>query len=221
MHRKSYEFTQLLYGLRKLGCLDANASVLSVGAGHECVLYWLANHVGRVVATDTYDGRWQSEGAAEGDGAVIDRPEVFAPFPYRADRLSFRRMDGRALDLPANSFDVVYSLSSIEHFGGFTGAQAAITEMARVLKPGGVMAVATEYIVSGPSYEEAFHADDIHALCHCPGLRLVAPIDERVYDRYRTRPVDLRQDINQRPHMLVRIDETIFTSVMMFFEKKQ
>ena len=73
MHRKSYEWTQLLFGLERLGTLKEDASVLSVGAGHECVLYWLANHTGRVVATDTYEGRWQSDGALEGDARVVDR----------------------------------------------------------------------------------------------------------------------------------------------------
>jgi hypothetical protein len=32
--------------------LREDAHVLSVGAGHEHVLYWLANHVQQVVATD-------------------------------------------------------------------------------------------------------------------------------------------------------------------------
>jgi hypothetical protein len=44
MHRKGYEFTQLLYGLERLGRLRDDAAVLSVGARHEAILYWLANH---------------------------------------------------------------------------------------------------------------------------------------------------------------------------------
>src|SRR5262249_16945777 len=56
MHRKSYEFAQLAYGMKRLGLLHDRTRVLSVGAGHEAVLYWLANHVGLVVATDMYEG---------------------------------------------------------------------------------------------------------------------------------------------------------------------
>src|SRR4029450_2241190 len=41
MHRKGYEFTQLVYGLGRLGRLRQDADVLSVGAGHESGLYWL------------------------------------------------------------------------------------------------------------------------------------------------------------------------------------
>ena len=41
------------------------------------------------------------------------------------------------LQFPDESFDIAYSLSSIEHFGGLEGASAALDEMARVVKPGG------------------------------------------------------------------------------------
>jgi len=60
MHRKAYEFAQLLFGLTRLDLLREDVSVLSVGAGHEPVLYWLANRVGRVIATDMYGGVWQA-----------------------------------------------------------------------------------------------------------------------------------------------------------------
>ena len=221
MHRKSYEFTQLLFGLTRLGRLQESASVLSVGAGHECVLYWLANRVGRVVATDAYEGRWQSEGAREGDERVVMNPADYAPFPYRADRLSFERMDGRALSFPDREFDVVYSLSSIEHFGGLAGATAAMREMARVLTPGGLLVVATEYILSGPPHDEAFTRDEIQALVQASGLSLVEPIDADVYQRYQYRAVDLHRDRHLRPHMVVQIGETVFTSVMMFLTRPQ
>jgi ubiquinone/menaquinone biosynthesis C-methylase UbiE len=204
-----------------LGAVGPNASILSVGAGHQPVLYWLANRVQRVVATDTYDGRWRSEGDQEGDEEVIASPATYAPFPYRRDHLAFARMDGRQLRFAPGEFDVVYSLSSIEHFGGFEEAREAMLEMRRVLRRGGILAVATEYIVSGPPCAEAFLPREIHALASIPGLKLAGPIDEQVYQRYRTIPVDLRRDIKQRPHMLVQIDDTIFTSVMLFFVRDE
>jgi SAM-dependent methyltransferase len=219
MHRKSYEWTQLLFGLKRLGKIDEATSVLSVGAGHECVLYWLANHAGRVVATDLYEGRWQSSAGREGDVGVLEHPEEFAPFPYRKDRLTFRRMDGRTLEFPDGEFDVVYSLSSIEHFGGFEGARASMVEMARVLKPGGILVLATEYIVSGPDYEEAFQPAAFKRLMDVPGLALVEPLDEFVPRRYDTPVVNLRTHLHQRPHMLVRIDDTVFTSAIVFLRK--
>ena len=220
MHRKTYEFTQLLFGLDRLGYLRDEVSVVSIGAGHEEVLYWLANRVGRVVATDLYDGVWQTDHAREGDSRVLTSPEDFAPFEYRKDRLQFMRMDGRKLDFPDASFDVAYSLSSIEHFGGFEGARDAVAEMARVLKPGGLMAVATEYILSGPPHHEGFFPDQIHAMFNRPGLELVQPIDEKVYERYAVEPVDLHLNRHQTPHMVIVDHGTLITSVMVFLRKR-
>ena len=128
-------------------------------------------------------------------------------------------MDGRSLGIADASCDVTYSLSSIEHFGGVTGAREAIREMVRVLKPGGVLALATEWQLSGPSHPEVFRPDEVHALITHPSLKLVAPIDELVWDRYERVPVDLQRNAYAMPHMVVRIGDTVFTSVMVFLEK--
>ena len=92
-------------------------------------------------------------------------------------------------------------------------------EMARVIKPGGVLAIATEYIIEGPTAHETFQPGEIAELVRWSGLALVEPIDERVYRRYETTPVDLRRDPYMSPHMTVRLDDTVFTSVMMFLRK--
>jgi SAM-dependent methyltransferase len=219
MHRKSYEFTQLLFGLDRLGALREEARVLSVGAGHECPLYWLANRVARVYATDLYDQSWQSAFGREGDAAVLSDASTFAPFEYRRDHLFFLRMDGSRLGFCDSAFDVVYSLSSIEHFGGFDGARRSIDDMARVLKPGGILALATEWCVRGAAGGEVFSPDDVRRLIDQPDLRLVEPIDDRVWDRYQSEPVDLRVNRFQTPHMLLKDGDAIFTSVMMFLRK--
>src|ERR1700682_4554202 len=104
MHRKPYEFAQLVYGCRRLGALRDDSAVISIGAGHELVLYWLANHARRVVATDLYEGAWQDVQGREGDPDVIRKPEDFAPFPYRRDHLVFMKMDGRRLAFRDGTF---------------------------------------------------------------------------------------------------------------------
>jgi SAM-dependent methyltransferase len=220
MHRKGYELTQLLFGLTRLGVVRDDVRVLSVGAGHEPVLYWLANHVQRVIATDMYEGVWQEAGAREGDAAVLDDAGQFAPFPYRKDRLMFLRMDGTGLAFRDGVFDVVYSLSSIEHFGGLDGARRAMDDMARVLKPGGVLALATEYCLSGPRHHEAFQPDEVRTLLEHPSLALVQPIDDQVWNRYEYRPIDLRSNRHQTPQMVVTDLGAVFTSVMAFLRKK-
>ena len=220
MHRKSYEFTQLVYGLERLGFLREDVSVISVGAGHERVLYWLANHVGHVVATDMYEGVWQAVQSQEGDEGVLKRPADYAPFPYREDCLTFMKMDARQLGFASSTFDVAYSLSSVEHFGGLAGACEAVDEMARVLKPGGVLVLATEYVIDGPAHPETFQPDEVRRLLARPGLELLSPLDEAVYRRYEYVAVDLYKNPHQTPHMVVRFNETVFTTVMAFLAKR-
>jgi SAM-dependent methyltransferase len=219
MHRKGYEFAQLLFGLTRLGRLTPDTRILSVGAGHEAPLYWLANRVRFVVATDMYDTSWRDAWAGEGDERVLARPAEYAPFPYREDALVFLKMDGRRLAFPPATFDIVYSLSSIEHFGGLAGAIEAMDDMARVLKPGGVLVLATEYCLSGPPHHEAFQPAEVAQLISRPGLRPVEPLDDRLHARYEMAAVDIRKNPYQTPHMAVRDGETVFTSVVVFLER--
>lgn len=221
MHRKAYEFTQTAWGLDRLGALTETARVLSVGAGHESLAYWFANRVRQVIATDLYPGDWEASAGSEGDARVITHPEEYAPFQYRRGHLRFLQMDGRKLAFRDGVFTVAYSLSSIEHFGGFAGARDAVEEMARVLAPGGILALATEWRVSGPPgpAEGIFEPDEVRRLIEMPSLRLIEPIDDRVWRRYEGRPVNLRLNRFETPHMLLEIDGTVFTSVMMFLRK--
>lgn len=219
MHRKGYEFTQLIFGLRRLGKLTAGVRALSVGAGHEAPAFYLANHVGSVIATDLYEGEWQSIGALEGDARVVASPADFAPFPYRRERLTFMRMNGRQLAFADAAFDVAYSLSSIEHFGGVAGAREAVQEMVRVVRPGGIVALATEWCLANPGADDVFTPDDVRQIIHHPNARLVQPIDDRVWDRYDAEPVDVDTSPLRTPHMLLKKRGTIFTSVMVFLER--
>jgi SAM-dependent methyltransferase len=145
VERKVWEFAMLMLFLDDVGRLHDRTEVLSVGAGNERVLFWLANRVGRVVATDIY-----GEGAfADGEAArsMLEDPRSHAPGPYREDRLEVRRMDARRLDFPDEAFDVVFSVSSIEHFGSPTDVARAAREMGRVLRPGGHAVIVTDCIV--------------------------------------------------------------------------
>jgi SAM-dependent methyltransferase len=52
---------------------------------------------------------------------------------------TFALQDARSLRYEADSFDVVYSMSVIEHIDGPDAERQAIREMLRVLKPGGLL----------------------------------------------------------------------------------
>ena len=149
VERKNWEYAMLAMFLEEVGALSDDAEVLAVGAGHEHVLYWMANRAGRVVATDIYgDGSFAGR---EADDSMLTNPAAFAPYPYREDHLDVRHMDARELEFEDASFDAVFSLSSIEHFGSPADIARASSEIGRVLRPGGHAFVATEcFLEYGP-----------------------------------------------------------------------
>ncbi len=219
MHRKSFEWVQTLYGLQVLERLHEQTRCLGVASGHEALLYWLANRVGEVVGTDLFEGGWADHMAREGDPEVIDNPSKYAPFAYREDHLRFMKMDALELEFEDDRFDLVFSLSSIEHFGGNAAAAQSMREMARVCRPGGLVIVATELIVNDSSHAEFFSGDELleHVVA-ASGMKLVqAP--EFVLPRYCIEnPSTMPIDAFRFPHLVLDNDGCVHTSVILFFE---
>jgi SAM-dependent methyltransferase len=219
-HRKAWEWVYGVYGLKQLGMLHEGVNALGVGAGTEHVLYYLANHLGQVLATDIYGEGSFADSTAPRE--MLDHPESFAPFPYRHDHLSTRYMDGRRLDLPDNSFDVVFSFSSIEHFGGHAAAAESLCEMGRVVRPSGVVIITTELIVNGVSHQEFFLPDQIYRnLIEPSGLRLVEDVDFSLSEETLSAVTNTGhmgwEEIT--PHVLIRYGDIVWTSIALFLEK--
>ena len=162
VERKVWEFAMLALFLEETGRLREETSALAVGAGDERMVFWLANRIGRVVATDIYGQGSFAE--REATATMLTDAASHAPFPYREDRLEVLYADARALPFPDGEFDVVFSLSSIEHFGGPQDVARAAREMARVLKPGGHALVATECFVRLDPRETALADSVVRAL---------------------------------------------------------
>jgi hypothetical protein len=89
-----------------------------------------------------------------------------------------------------------------------------------VLKPSGILALATEYVLEGPPHHETFQPREFASLIAQPGLELVQPLDASVYRRYEYTAVDLYRNPYQTPHMVVRFNDTVFTTAMVFLRKR-
>lgn len=126
--------------------LHESAEVLGVGAGKEPTIFWLTRHA-RVFATDLYAfNYWEAA-----QQMLID-PAAFAPAKPAPNlrNLVVQHMDMTELRYPDESFDAVFSSSSVEHVGGLEDVARAMREIGRVLKPGGVAALSTEFKLDGP-----------------------------------------------------------------------
>jgi len=214
--KKGWEYAQLLYGLRRLNCLKSDARALSVGCGSEPHLYYLTNYIAEVVGVDLFEGELAD---------VVKDPGAYARMDYRAERLQLSRMDGRRLAFPDNCFDIVFSLSSIEHFGGHTGAARASYEIGRVLKPGGIAAIATEFILSGANHSDFFSWEDLHKYVIEPSnLELIEPIDTSISSSLGEHYVHV-SNVHSSLYMIVywgtHPNRFPFTSIMLFMIKPQ
>ena len=219
VHRKEWEFAQGVYGLRKLRCLSPVAAALGLGAGAEPIIFFLAGRLRRVVATDLYAGDFSRH---EADPRILRDPEAFAPFSYDRDRLEVRQMDATAIDYEPESFDVVFSFSSFEHFGSRRAQRACLTGMYRVLRPGGVAVLTTEVILNtwgrhGDYFRLTELLDD---MIPGAGFRLTGG-DFRFATSRATLDglIRLPHEIERRPHLVLRRWRTYFTSAAFFLEK--
>jgi arsenite methyltransferase len=111
--------------------------VLDVGCGHGLMLLGAANRLasGHAVGIDVWSQKDQKDNNADATLENARREGV-------VERIEVRDADARQLPFPENSFDVVLSSFAIHNISGSSEREAAIREIARVLKPGGRLAIA-------------------------------------------------------------------------------
>ncbi|MBO0727961.1 MAG: class I SAM-dependent methyltransferase [Acidimicrobiaceae bacterium] len=230
IHRKAWELAKCIIGLERLGVVREDALGLSVGAGAETAIFYLANKVGRMVATDLYESEtdhWESEADHWGWGSdFLRNPEKYAAIPYREDHLEVLNMSGLDLKFEGNTFDFAYTLSSIEHFGGHEAARQSVREMARVVKPSGIVCVVTELqLDTGQPAGDPFTPADLQDyIIRGSGLELVEPtIDLRISESLLTHPVrHLIEPDSVSPHIVLTGwggIPAVWTSIILFFTK--
>lgn len=229
-HRKHWELAQVYLGLEQLGALRPDAFVLAVGAGHEEIAFDLTNVVRWVFATDIYGtGHFASR---EAQGGMLFDPDSWARCPHNRRRLVVQHMDALDLRFEDATFDAVYSVSSIEHFGDTEGAARSLAEQARVTKPGGVVAFVTEVVVNGaPGFSEGhltlFTPEQVLDLADSvPGLRPVEPIDfcttPGALDHVTTLAdalADANAGVARYPEIVLEHEGRQFTSVAVFLRR--
>jgi SAM-dependent methyltransferase len=231
IHRKDWEWALGIIAMRRFGKLNKRCKAVAVGAGREEVLFYLANYLGHVYVTDLYDGKgWKNFAPSD----FPESPKKYAPFPYEEDALTVLRMDGTNLHFPSDKFDIAFSFSSIEHFGGkdHSGALRSLMEMERVLKPGGIAVVTTEYILNDKEHPEFFNRKTIYndLINKLQKLRLVEPLDLRVTTNTLDTVLDYSSAVywdtsndyefkKNHPLILIRVKNILVTSLMLVFQK--
>jgi len=220
-HRKIWEYTQILFSLKQLEFLNPESLCLAVGAGREHLLYYLTYKIKKVFGIDLYEGKYYG---GEDEKDIPISTERYAPFPYFKEKLSLFRMNALKLEFPDNYFDFIFSASSIEHFGTKKDILKSIKEMYRVLKPGGVTAITTELKLNSlgttlPNVKPFFFKE-LMDLIHKAGFNTSKEFDSRIEKEYFDNWVKLPEEINKRPHVILRFFNTIFTSIHLVLQKE-
>lgn len=218
--RKVWEFIQVYNGLKNLGLLNGESRGLGLGVGHECLIYAFTNVCGEIVATDLYDSQnWSTASMAVNE--VYDRN----PFPYQRDRLVVKHMDMTQIEYPDASFDFIWSCCSIEHVDSFESLHRVYAEIHRVLKPGGIAALTTEYNPTDRhSYEPHMLFTDRHWIEHwltgsnplVQGFDLLDSFDLSLAPIPENEPVPRR---DRRNPIQVISKDIILNSVSFFLRK--
>ena len=232
IHRKEWEWALGLIAMKRFNKLNEHSLVLGVAVGTEPIPFYLANKVKHVYATDLYGEleKWNKSAPSN----FLNNPRKYAPFPYREDALTVLKMDGTRLEFPSETFDIAFSFSSIEHFGGrnHVGAFQSMKEMERVLKKDGIAVIATEYIINDKEHPEFFNRKTIYSdlIDKLDSLKLVEPLDLRITNKTLDTVMDIETAANwdnidtsfreTHPLILLRSRTILLTSVMLVFQKK-
>jgi SAM-dependent methyltransferase len=231
IHRKAWEFAMGIIAMKRLNKLNMNSLVVGIGSGIEPIPFYLTNKVKHVYATDLYGDlvEWNRELPY----TFLDYSKKYSPFSYKEDALTVLRMDGTRLEFPSETFDIAFSFSSIENFGGRNneGALKSLKEMERVLKKDGIAVIATEYTFNDKDHPEFFNRKTIYSdlIDKLDSLKLVEPLDLRITLKTLDTVIDfskavyLDNDLNfKKTHSLIllRFRNILFTSIMLVFQKK-
>lgn len=148
--RKVWEFVVMTYGLNKLGCFNEYKVALGLGCLKESLIYTYANRFKHTYATDTAYYLIGDKNVQPWGSEKYTIKEVYdSGIPYDRSKLTVLPMDMTKLEFPDEMFDVVWCSSSVEHVGTIADVLKCFEEVQRVLKPGGVFSITTEWNLSG------------------------------------------------------------------------
>lgn len=223
-HRKNWEFAVIVRALEDAGMMDGGKRGLGLGTGSEVLCFHFANRTAGVVATDLFsaDTRWENARYA------VEDAYGRSPFPYARERLQLKNMDMSKIDLPDRSVDFVWSTSSVEHVSSVDAYLETFRGIDRVLVPGGVAAIVTEFnLRPSTDYRGGLILVDaplIRRVEEATALRLPGGLDLTVEDHPYNVPLNLDAlelvpFFMHLPNLWAEMQGALFTSALLLYRK--
>jgi SAM-dependent methyltransferase len=236
--RKFWEWGKGFQALKELDYLKRDKRAIGLGTGYEPFAFVLSRSIEHVIRTDYID---QTNPFMRTYGEKIqikkgERPNfVPATLGYEEDRIGFLNLDATDMRAVADaSLDIVYSFSSIEHFGNRRdrpphGAIKCMQESQRILRRGGICMGATEYQLNPGLHPEFFRQEDfVKEICQSHTMRPIEPFDfelpEAMYDSKYYYPTALKEAFQEKckmhEHLGVVSGNRVVVSIFFVFIKE-
>jgi ubiquinone/menaquinone biosynthesis C-methylase UbiE len=209
----------VLLAFDSMNMLSGDKEILGIGVAKEEMIPIISNYCRRLFATDMYldSGPWDEWSNLD----MLKNPRLQFGDRLNFKKVVFQHVDGRDLPYEDNSFDAIFSCSSIEHFGNESDIRKSIQEIHRVLKPNGVAALSTEYKISGVDQLDNLQLFDKNRLfkIFIEGVnwKSLDFLDE-IY--CMTNPIDFRKSILDKkyfnetyPQIIFKFKNNVWTSV--------
>lgn len=235
---KQWESAMALRTLDEACCASAGRLVAGIGAGTDTTIFALARRGAIVFPVDSYlqGTAWSDVAPA---GMLVDAAR-YCPLKIPTGHVIPVHSSALEINLPSSMFDAVFSCGSIEHLGSLKAVSLAAREIGRILKPGGVASIATEFRIEGPDDMPWFDDNVIlftpeliqRYIVEPSGLVMREPLDVAQSDRTfeeRTNVVDFLQrpdcvhEIEEKraisPNLVLYDDGFLFCSVTITLHK--
>jgi SAM-dependent methyltransferase len=235
---KQWECAMTLRALDRAGVAGPGRMIAGIGVGTEVTMFALARRDCLVFAVDRYLHRsvWSDVAPA---GMMID-PARYSALPFPRGHVIPVNGSGLQVNLPTMQMDAVFSTGAIEHFGSLERVAIAAREFGRILRPGGIAVISTQFRIDGPADLPWFSNDVIlftpelleRWVIRPSGLSLETPIEYRQSDRTfegRQNSVDFRRNVqtihtleekrSMSPNVVLYHDGFLFCSLVLVLRK--
>jgi SAM-dependent methyltransferase len=231
-HRKLWEWIFIIHHLQTAGVLAEGKRGVVFGVGLEKLPALFASLGAAITATDAPQeigaaSGWATTGQHSQSLAQLRCPDLIADALFD-QRVDYRVCDMNHIDPGLTDYDFTWSSCCFEHLGSLeAGMQFVINSVEKTLKPGGIACHTTEYNLSSND-DTADSGDtviyrkrDMEELAqrlrdrgHEVQPFIVAP-DSHVLDFY----VDMPPHDHSGPHLKVRLDQYVATSVGLVIKR--
>lgn len=233
INRKWWEWAMVLRAVEHFGYARRDCVALGVASGTEPLVFALTGIVRTVIASDLYGLTAFSK--QEATPQMLRDPSHFWEHPFDRSRLIVQNCDATQMPFGDESFDVLFSCSSVEHFGREPKIVNHMAEALRVLRPGGMYALSVDYLYRtsqagrrrdrrSKAIREFLTQEDVERLLvGAPGFTVREPVDYGVPTELVTNLYDIAtgkpQSGEYLPHIWLNWRDHQLTSLFVLLFK--